>query len=129
MDMIADGLTIAAALAAVFYCWSLNRKLAALKDTDQGLGASIKTLAETVEKARTTLAEAKTNAREEQSRLASLIAQARELELKADRFEFRSRERAAERAAERQVERQVERKTERGERKFHKVFATEQGTH
>ncbi|MCI4661728.1 MAG: hypothetical protein MRY63_07925 [Neomegalonema sp.] len=127
---IADGLTIAAATAAAFYCWSLNRKLKALRNTDQGLGASIKTLAETVEKARLTLADAKTDARAEQERLAQLINDAREMELKLDRFEFADHAIANSLPAQQAFSARantVQRPAMRTERKFHRVFSGQGG--
>ena len=77
MSLIADGLLISAAAAACFYCWSLSRRLGALKRTDEGLGASIKALAGTVEQTRETLKSARAEADAEQERLRRLIEEAR----------------------------------------------------
>jgi len=44
MDLVADGLLIAGALAAAFYCWILSVRVRSLTDLDNGLGAAIATL-------------------------------------------------------------------------------------
>ena len=44
MDLVADGLLIAGALAAAFYCWVLSVRVRSLTDLDNGLGAAIATL-------------------------------------------------------------------------------------
>ncbi|MEL6317507.1 MAG: hypothetical protein AAFR16_07695, partial [Pseudomonadota bacterium] len=77
MNLIADGLLVSAALVACFYCWMLNRRLNALKRTDEGLGASIKALAGSVEQTREALKSARAEADQEQARLAKLISDAR----------------------------------------------------
>ena len=55
MEMIADGLLIAGALAAALYCWILSVRVKGLKDLDQGLGAAIASLSTQVNDMRATL--------------------------------------------------------------------------
>ena len=55
MELIADGLLIAGALAAAFYCWVLSVRVRGLKDLDQGLGAAIAGLSNQVTEMRTAL--------------------------------------------------------------------------
>ncbi|MEL6317859.1 MAG: hypothetical protein AAFR16_09525, partial [Pseudomonadota bacterium] len=73
MTLIADGLLLTVSLAAIFYCWSLNRRLSALKNTDEGVGASIKALADSVEQTRDALKTARKEAKDEEARLAQLV--------------------------------------------------------
>ena len=49
MSLIADGLLIAGALAAAFYCWILSSRVKSLKDLDSGLGAAIYGLSQKVD--------------------------------------------------------------------------------
>ena len=49
MTLIADGLLIAGALAAAFYCWILSSRVKSLKDLDSGLGAAIAGLSQKVD--------------------------------------------------------------------------------
>ncbi|MBL4807489.1 MAG: hypothetical protein JKY31_09380 [Rhodobacteraceae bacterium] len=44
MELIADGLLIAGALAAAFYCYVLSRKIKGLSRLDTGLGGAISAL-------------------------------------------------------------------------------------
>ena len=59
MDLLMDGLLMAATLFAGIYCWVLARRVEALKSLDQGLGGAIVTLTRQIELARTTLDEAR----------------------------------------------------------------------
>ena len=76
MDVIMDGLLIAATLFAGTYCWVLSRRVRALKSLDSGLGAAIVTLTRQIELARGTLDEARSGARETRQDLAQLTARA-----------------------------------------------------
>lgn len=55
MSLIADGLLIAGALAAAFYCWILSARVKSLKDLDKGLGAAISALSGKVDDMQTAL--------------------------------------------------------------------------
>lgn len=59
MDLLMDGLLIAATLFAGGYCWVLGRRVQDLKSLDRGLGGSIVTLTRQIELARATLDEAR----------------------------------------------------------------------
>lgn len=76
MDVIMDGLLIAATLFAGTYCWVLSRRVRALKSLDSGLGAAIVTLTRQIELARGTLDEARSGARETRQDLVQLTARA-----------------------------------------------------
>lgn len=49
MEMIADGLLIAGALTAAFYCWILSSRVKGLTDLDDGLGSAIAALGRQVD--------------------------------------------------------------------------------
>jgi len=76
MDVLMDGLLVAATLFAGGYCWVLARRVRALKSLDSGLGGAIVNLTRQVELARGTLDEAQAAARHTRSDLGALIAQA-----------------------------------------------------
>ena len=76
MDVIMDGLLLAASLFAALYCWVLSRRVRALQSLDSGLGGAIVTLTRQIELARVTLEEAKSGARETRQDLAELTARA-----------------------------------------------------
>ena len=76
MDVIMDGLLLAASLFAALYCWVLSRRVRALQSLDAGLGGAIVTLTRQIELARVTLEEAKSGARETRQDLAELTARA-----------------------------------------------------
>lgn len=59
MELIADGLLIAGALAAALYCWVLSRRVSALQDMDSGVGGAISELSRQVDEIRASLGEAK----------------------------------------------------------------------
>lgn len=59
MELIADGLLFAGALAAALYCWVLSRRISALKDLDSGLGGAISKLSQQVDDIRASLQEAR----------------------------------------------------------------------
>ena len=52
MDVIMDGLLLAASLFAALYCWVLSRRVRALQSLDAGLGGAIVTLTRQIELAR-----------------------------------------------------------------------------
>ncbi len=76
MDLLMNGLLMAATLFAGGYCWVLARRVRELKSLDSGLGGSIVTLTRQVELARTTLEEARTASRDTRQDLAQLVAKA-----------------------------------------------------
>ncbi|WP_112320725.1 hypothetical protein [Oceanibium sediminis] len=81
MELIADGLLIAAALTTALYCFVLSRRLAALKALDKGLGGAIAGLSTRVDQTRESLGDMRKVARE----LTTLTSQA---ELAAGRLEL-----------------------------------------
>lgn len=76
MDLLTDGLLMAATLFAGGYCWVLSRRVSDLKSLDKGLGGSIVTLTRQVELARRTLDEAQGNAGEHRDELEQLVKRA-----------------------------------------------------
>ena len=76
MDLLMNGLLMAATLFAGGYCWVLARRVRALKSLDSGLGGAIVTLTRQVELARTTLDEARAASRDTRQDLAQLVARA-----------------------------------------------------
>jgi len=76
MDLLMNGLLIAATLFAGGYCWVLARRVRDLKSLDSGLGGAIVTLTRQVELARTTLDEARAASRDTRQDLAQLISRA-----------------------------------------------------
>ncbi len=77
MDLLRDGLLIAATLFAGGYCWVLSRRVKDLKSLDKGLGGSIVTLTRQIELARTTLTDARNATTEKHTELDALVEQAR----------------------------------------------------
>ena len=76
MNLLMNGLLVAATLFAGGYCWVLARRVRDLKSLDSGLGGAIVTLTRQVELARTTLDEARTSSRDTRQDLAQLLAKA-----------------------------------------------------
>jgi hypothetical protein len=76
MDLLTNGLLIAASLFAGGYCWVLARRVRDLKSLDKGLGAAIVTLTRQIELARVTLDEARASSRDTRQELAQLVAKA-----------------------------------------------------
>lgn len=76
MDLLMNGLLMAASLFAGGYCWVLGRRVSDLKSLDKGLGGAIVTLTRQVELARSTLEEARASSRDSRQDLAQLIAKA-----------------------------------------------------
>lgn len=76
MDLLMNGLLMAATLFAGGYCWVLARRVRDLKSLDSGLGGAIVTLTRQVELARTTLDEARAASRDTRQDLAQLISRA-----------------------------------------------------
>ncbi len=77
MELIADGLLIAAASTAALYCWVLSRRLTALKNLDKGLGGAIASLSAQVDETRASLASAK-------SQTGAQTRELKELTMRAD---------------------------------------------
>lgn len=76
MDLLMNGLLMAATLFAGGYCWVLGRRVQDLKSLDRGLGGSIVTLTRQIELARATLDEARGASKETRQELAQLIGKA-----------------------------------------------------
>jgi hypothetical protein len=76
MDLLMNGLLMAASLFAGGYCWVLARRVRDLKSLDKGLGAAIVTLTRQIELARVTLEEARSSSRDTRQELAQLVAKA-----------------------------------------------------
>lgn len=74
MDVLMNGLLLAASLFAGGYCWVLSRRVRDLKSLDGGLGGAIVTLTRQIELARGTLEEARAATRENARDLNQLIA-------------------------------------------------------
>src|SRR5690606_39936671 len=74
MDVLMNGLLLAASLFAGGYCWIRSRRVRDLKSLDTGLGGAIVTLTRQIELARGTLDEARTATREKARELNQLIA-------------------------------------------------------
>ena len=85
MELIADGLLIAGAFAAGFYCWMLSRRLRALKSLDSGLGKSIATLSGQVEDIKVSLEEVRATSANKHRELTETSARA---EMVAGRLEL-----------------------------------------
>ena len=76
MDLMMNGLLIAATLFAGGYCWVLARRVQDLKSLDRGLGGSIVSLTRQVELARLTLDEARAASKETRQDLGQLVGRA-----------------------------------------------------
>jgi hypothetical protein len=76
MDLLMNGLLMAASLFAGGYCWVLARRVRDLKSLDKGLGAAIVTLTRQIELARVTLEEARASSRDTRQELGQLVAKA-----------------------------------------------------
>lgn len=85
MELIADGMLIAAAATAALYCWILSRRLNALRDLDKGLGGAIAGLSAQVDETRASLADAKSVTHTRSRELGELTARA---EIAAGRLEM-----------------------------------------
>jgi hypothetical protein len=78
LELLTNGLLLAATLFAGGYCWVLARRVRDLKSLDKGLGKSIVTLTRQIELARTTLEESRSAVKISRSDLSDLIAKADE---------------------------------------------------
>jgi hypothetical protein len=76
MDLLMNGLLMAATIFAGGYCWVLGRRVQDLKSLDRGLGGSIVTLTRQIELARTTLDEARGASQETRADLERLVGRA-----------------------------------------------------
>lgn len=76
MDLLMNGLLIAASLFAGGYCWVLGWRVKQLKSLDKGLGSAIVSLTRQVELARLTLEEARSSSIETSNELTHLISNA-----------------------------------------------------
>jgi hypothetical protein len=85
MQLIADGLLIAAALCAAIYCHVLAGRLRRLRDMDGGVGAAIAALSSQVEEMRAALEAARAASGESAETLARTTARA---EMAAGRLEL-----------------------------------------
>lgn len=115
MDVIMNGLLIAATLFAGIYCYVLAGRVQALKSLDSGLGGSIVSLTRQIELARTTLDEARAASLDSQRDLTDLVEKAeasatqlRLLVAATKDNEFRMRKAAARAEKERGRDREAE---------------------
>lgn len=76
MDLLMNGLLLAATCFAGTYCWVLARRVRDLKSLDKGLGGAIVTLTRQVELARSTLEEARASSNGTKADLAQLVQRA-----------------------------------------------------
>lgn len=76
MDLIMNGLLVAATLFAGIYCWVLSGRVRRLASLESGLGGAIVTLTRQIELARTTLDEARAASRDSRQDLGQLVARA-----------------------------------------------------
>jgi hypothetical protein len=76
MNLIMDGLLLAAACFAGTYCFVLARRVRALKELDNGIGAAIVRMTHALESARRALEEAKATSQHGNSDLKELVARA-----------------------------------------------------
>lgn len=76
MELLMNGLLLAATCFAGSYCWVLAGRVRDLKSLDKGLGGAIVTLTRQVELARTTLEEARASSRDTKQELAQLVQRA-----------------------------------------------------
>jgi hypothetical protein len=76
MDVLMNGLLLAASLFAGSYCWVLARRVRDLKSLDTGLGGALVTLTRQIELARGTLDDARAATRENGRDLDRLITRA-----------------------------------------------------
>jgi hypothetical protein len=122
MDVIMNGLLIAATLFAGIYCYVLAGRVRALKSLDSGLGGSIVSLTRQIELARTTLEEARTASQDSQRDLSQLVEQAEssatQLRLlvaatKDNEFRMRKAAARAEKERDRDLERELQRERDR----------------
>jgi hypothetical protein len=80
MELMMNGLLLAATLFAGGYCWVLSRRVSDLKSLDKGLGASIVNMTRQIELARTTLEESRAAAKMNRVALNDLIAKSADAE-------------------------------------------------
>lgn len=85
MDLISNGLLLAATLAAAFYCYILSKRVKALRDLDSGLGGAITTLSHQVEEMRSSVELAKKVSGSSAKELVEMTARA---EIAAGRLEL-----------------------------------------
>jgi hypothetical protein len=76
MELVADGLLIAAAAVAALYCHVLSRRLRRLGDLDSGLGGAVATLSRQAEDLRAAIDDARRSAAESSRELAKRTARA-----------------------------------------------------
>ncbi|NIZ09718.1 hypothetical protein [Pseudooceanicola sp. HF7] len=76
MELIADGLLVAGALGAVFYCFVLARRLARFNDLENGVGGAVAVLSGQVNDLTKTLKRAQATASESSASLESLTERA-----------------------------------------------------
>ncbi|RED12945.1 hypothetical protein [Pontivivens insulae] len=85
MELILNGATVLAATIAAIYCCVLSRKLSRLQRLDDGMGASIATLAKQCGALQDTVRQAKTSGAQMQE---ELVAQTARAERAAGRLEL-----------------------------------------
>lgn len=76
ITILFDLLLIGASSCAAVYCWLLNKRLQLLKDTNQGLGATIKEMAISVTRAQEAVKDIKTETKTAKKELNLLLVEA-----------------------------------------------------
>jgi len=79
MEMIADGLLIAGALTAAFYCWILSSRVKGLTDLDDGLGSAIAALGRQVDELQSALKAVKEDSASAKMELGDATAKAEDV--------------------------------------------------
>ncbi len=76
MELISDGLLLAAAMTAVFYCFAINRRLGTIRKQSAELMTKLGALDETVARVETAIAQGRDFAKTETENLKDLCARA-----------------------------------------------------
>lgn len=80
MELISDGLLLAAALAAIFYCWAISARLGALKRQSGELATRLDEFNASLAEAGKMITAARTAAESESGMLTELVVEARALQ-------------------------------------------------
>jgi len=76
MELISDGLLLAAAMTAIFYCFAINRRLGVIRKQSAELMSKLGALDETVARVETAIAQGREFAKSETENLKDLCARA-----------------------------------------------------
>lgn len=116
MELISNGLLLAAAMTAIFYCFAINRRLGAIRRQSADLTVKLGALDDTVSRVETLIARSRDQAETESSRLNELCSRSdtlrRDLRLAIGAFETARAEAEAASDAEQQAVAQRVRKKE-----------------